>query len=627
MNGGAATNPPSFAAPPSEPKEVRFLEHLASLPNAAASPHISEDDLTKLATQVFEGCQRDLNSRADWEDVAERAMDAAKQKREGKNYPFPNAANVRYPLIAIAALQFNARAYPAICPGREVVKAKIGGGDPQGVKASRATRIASYMSHQITDEIVSWEAEMDVLLYQQPIVGCAFKKTFYDAERNHADSKIISAFDLIVNDGTRCLETCPRISHRFPLYPYEIEARQRAGIFLDVDLSADYAENGADEQAEIWFIEQHCYYDLDGDGLDEPWIVTVTRDNHTLVRIVAGFDPLQIVHDGRRIVRIPRDHYFSVFNFLPNPEGGFYGIGFGHLLDAFSEVINTSFNQMLDAGSLQNAGGGFVGSGLDLQSEQEEFRMEPGKYYTVTSEAGDIKSNLVTIDHPGPSPVLFQLLGMMMDSAKQMVSIQDILTGAASAQTMQPTTMMALIDQGLKVFTAIYKRIYNALTAEFRVLYKLNAKYLTDEVYSKYLGQPAKVADDFADDGCLVTPVADPNSVTMMMRMALAQFYLQLGEHPMFQGLLNPLEILQRVLEGAGADSPEKLIKQPAPPSPQDQIAQQTALANLENLKAQAFHNTALAEAEQARGEHFQAKTADLIMNQQPDFMKEPTGK
>ena len=340
---------------------------------------------------------------------------------------------------------------------------------------------------------------------------------------------------------------------------------------------------------------------------------------------MAGFDPLDIIHDGEKIVRIPRDDYFAHFYFLPDPEGGFYGIGFGNLLRSFGDVIDTSFNQMLDAGNLQIAGGGFIGEGLDFQSEAEEFRFEPGKYYTVNVDGGDIRQNIYNMEFPGASAVMFQLLGQMMESAKQITSVQDILTGATSAQTMQPTTLMALIDQGMKVFTAIYKRIYDGLTAEFRLLYRLNRKYLKDDAYQTFLGiEGASVQADFANDGCLVVPVADPSSVTMAQRMAKASFLKTLLEDPALGKLLDPKNILMRILAAGDIDDIQSALAKPAAPTPADQIQMQTALAQIENLKSQAAHNNALAEAEQARGEHFEAKTADVLMGHQPQYFVNP---
>lgn len=610
-----------MGAAPAVPEALLRLQQLARMPNAA----VALDDATigRLKHRVWDGYRIDLASRGEWEADAERAMKAARQRREPRNYPFPDSANVRYPLIAQAALQFNARAYPAICQGRGLVKASVGGADPQGAKAARKERISQFMSHQIVDGMPGWEREMDVLTYQLPIVGSAFKKTYWDTGLRKPQSCMISAFDLVVSQETKALETCPRISHRFELYPYQIEERRRDGRFLDIDLAGEYDAAG-DEQHPIRFVEQHCYFDLDNDGLDEPWVVTVTESGNDLVRVVAGFDPAEVEHDGERVTRVLRTEYFTAFHFLPDPEGGFYGVGFGHLLDSLGDVIDTSFNQMLDAGHLQNAGGGFIGAGLDFQTEDEEFRFEPGKYFYVNSEAGDIKSNIYSLQHPGPSPVLFQLLGMLTESAKQMTSIQDILTGQATAQTMQPTTLMALIDQGMKVFTAIYKRIYDSLSHEFRILYDLNRKHLDPQKYGSYLGAPADVGADFADDDAIVTPVADPNKVTLTQRIAVASFLMQLLAHPILGRRLDPDAVLQRVLAAAEIDDVPSLIAKPQPPTPVDQVQLQAALASVEKTKSEAQHNYALAAREASAADLNAAKSAAEVMAHQPDFFRNP---
>jgi hypothetical protein len=56
-------------------------------------------------------------------------MDIALQVRKPKNYPFDGAANIKYPLVTVAALQFGARAYPAIVDGSRIVKAMVVGND------------------------------------------------------------------------------------------------------------------------------------------------------------------------------------------------------------------------------------------------------------------------------------------------------------------------------------------------------------------------------------------------------------------------------------------------------------------------------------------------------------------
>jgi hypothetical protein len=78
---------------------------------------------------------------------------------------------------------------------------------------------------------------------------------------------------------------------------------------------------------------------------------------------------------------------------------------------------------------------------------------------------------------------------------------QDILTGD-TVQSNQPVgTTLALIEQGLKTFTAIVKRIHRALKHELGVLYRLNARYLNPQTYFTFQDVQGVVAqEDYARD-------------------------------------------------------------------------------------------------------------------------------
>src|SRR5262249_29719858 len=152
-----------------------------------------------------------------------------------------------------------------------------------------------------------------------------------------------------------------------------------------------------------------------------------------------------------------------------NPEGGFYGVGFGQLLGPINHAVNTSLNQLFDAGTLQNTGGGFIGRGLSMQSGSLKFRL--GEWKVVNAPGQSIRDNVVPHQHAGPSAQLYQLLVYLVEAGKEVASVKDVLTGDAAAATMQPTTLMAMIEQGLKVFTGIYKRIHLSAKREYQKLY------------------------------------------------------------------------------------------------------------------------------------------------------------
>ena len=100
-------------------------------------------------------------------------MDLAMQLQKDKSFPWNNCSNVAFPLVTIAAMQFHARAYPAIVNGRSVVQCRVIGPDPGGKAAERALLIGQHMSYQLLEQDISWEEGMDRGLLNLAIVGSA----------------------------------------------------------------------------------------------------------------------------------------------------------------------------------------------------------------------------------------------------------------------------------------------------------------------------------------------------------------------------------------------------------------------------------------------------------------------
>jgi hypothetical protein len=67
---------------------------------------LDEDQLDTIAQNVKRKYDIDKASRSEWEAMSQKAMDVALQVRQPKNYPFEGAANIKYPLVTVAALQF-----------------------------------------------------------------------------------------------------------------------------------------------------------------------------------------------------------------------------------------------------------------------------------------------------------------------------------------------------------------------------------------------------------------------------------------------------------------------------------------------------------------------------------------
>jgi chaperonin GroES len=196
------------------------------------------------------------------------------------------------------------------------------------------------------------------------------------------------------------------------------------------------------------------------------------------------------------------------------------------------------------------------------------FKFTPGEYKRVDATGADLKSNIVPLQFSGPSAVLFNLLGLLIDAGRDIASVKDILTGEQQQSNVPATTTLALIEQGLKVFTAIYKRIHRSLGEELGKLFKINRRYLRPEEYFAILdGDPQKVTlADYNEGDYDICPFSDPTISTDAQRLARAQAAVQFVGAP----FSNPIEIMRRYYEAIGEENPEALFAPPpSGPSPE----------------------------------------------------------
>jgi chaperonin GroES len=621
--------------PESEEMNIDFILNSINIADT-----LDDEYLRKLGSQIVEDVDHDKASRQDWERRYEEALKLAAQVVEAKTYPWPGAANIKYPLLTTACVQFSARAYPALIPGTDVVKCRTIGFDATGDKEGRAIRIGKHMSYQILEEMEEWEEDMDRLLVMLPVTGTEFKKTYFDPNLGRNVSQHVLAKDLIVNYWARSLETAPRKTHVLYMSENEIRERVLRGMYREFDIGSPptqtdrlreignkiqgLTEPQQDQDTPHEVLECHCWWDLDDDGYREPYIVTVHRETKQIFRIAARFDAegVETRPDGK-IVRITPVEYFTKFSFIPSIDGGFYDFGWGLLLGPINETVNSTINQLLDAGTLSNMQAGFLARGIRVRGGNMSF--QPGEWKVVDTTGDDLRKGIVPLPTQQPSQVLFQLLGLMVESGQKLANVVDILLGENPGQNQPATTTLAVIEQGLKVFTAVYKRLYRALKKEYRKLYRLNRIFLPDQVYFSILDPGQEQAEkiqrsDYKGDPNDVIPAADPNVVSDAQRLTRAEALVG----ALANGApLNPLEVWRRYLEAMlvpGIDSllPNEMPKPPPDPKMLEvelkakaqqfeekietlntQIATAKTQAEISKMRADAVLAIAKAEAEQ----------------------------
>jgi len=567
--------------------------------------HLDEDTLHKIGMEVVEGYDADLQSRAGWERDVKKYLELSMQITKEKTFPWAGAANVKYPIISTAAMQFAARAYPTLVPSNgNLVNIVVPAAPFAQQMQQRSKNIGTYMSYQLLYEMNDWEDSMDNLLLILPIFGVGIKKIYYSPDCGTNCSELINPFNFVVNYWTENLETCPRATHVLYRDIHWIEEKVRAGIYRKVDLGSPSVEDNKKEAINVsknivpaseedyttpyTLLEQHMYYDLDDDGYREPYIALVDYKTREVLRLTPRFDEDSITFNESEVVKIETDCYFVKYTFFPSPDGSFYTRGFGHMLGPINEAIDSLLNQLIDAGTMSNLQAGFLGKGLKIRQGDKTFR--PGEWKEVNNVGSDLKANIFPLPTREPSNVLFQLLGLLNTSAKELASVAEIFVGKMPGQNTPAYTTQQTIEQGMKLFTAIYKRVYRSLTKEFRLLYKLNSKYLDESSYQQILATPTATKSDFNGSDRFVYPTADPMAASDFERQ---QKYQQIGSL-IQMGTIDPKAFTLEMLNGMGMDDDtiQKLTKgapafNPQPQQPNPEVIQAQAKAGLIKLQGQ----------------------------------------
>lgn len=608
--------------PPEHETEEAKLRAILEDTNIAEK--LDKEKLHTIGANALEGFTLDKQSRMEWEKQTEEWTRLATQVRENKTFPWANASNVKYPLLTTASMQFAARAYPSLVPSDgKVVKSKVIGKDLDGQKYELADRVSTYMSYQLMHEMQDWEEGMDKLLIMLPVVGTVFKKTYWDSVRKQVASDLVLPKNLVINYWARSIKDAERVSQIIEMSPRILKERQLNGTFLDVDLGSAPTPEGKqgapayDETTPFTIIEQHTYLDLDDDDYPEPYVVTFHLESGKVLRIAARFDIDKIItNDKGKIVKIEPIEYFTKFGFIPNPDGSFYDLGFGVLLGPINESVNTLINQLLDSGTLNILQSGFLGKGLKLR--MGEIKFTPGEWKAVNSTGDDLKKQIVPLPSKEPSNVLFQLMGSLITSGKELASVAEIFVGKMPGQNTPATTTMATIEQGMKVFTAVYKRIYRSLEEEFIKLFNLNATYLNPQTYQEILGITVG-PQDFNQENYKICPGADPTAVSQTEKLLKAQGLMEL----LNLGILDPVKVGLRVLEAQEQPNYQDLLNPqvaqtgqlPQQPNPKlmESQAKVEAMTQISQIKQQeAAFKSHLAQRDQQFKQAMEAQKADM---------------
>lgn len=527
---------------------------------------IDHDELMKIGDRVQLGYKEDLSSSAEWLADVKKVEELSTLASKKKNTPLPNSANIKFPLITKACTEFASRVYPEIIKDGSVVKGRIVGRDFSGEKADRLKKVTDYMNWQLLWENDSWELELDRLLNRLALIGFICKKTYYDPVSKLIKSELCEPQDLIISADVKNLDEARRVTHVIHLHLNDLIEGARAGIYSEEEVDKLIEIHSKDElDPVIDILEQHTFLDLDEDSYAEPYIVTVVKESNAVLRIIPRFNKEGIKVKNKEVSLIIPIQCFTDYHFLVSPRGKFQSVGMGSLLLHLNETVNTLMNQLVDAGQLANLRGGFMDAKLK-GAGTDGTRHDPGEFKYIKTMGGmNLKDGILPLDFKEPSSVLFQLMVSLIEASRDLASSNDVNTGKSNPSNSKTGATQALIQEGLKTFTAVQRRIYRSLSNELYKIFILNGIYLDPEKASKVIDQEITLKD-FDVESVDILPVADPNLSTETQRAQKTQILIAIQQLPG----VDPMKVTQRILKEQGIDKPEELLidqeKQPANP-------------------------------------------------------------
>ena len=532
---------------------------------------VDDRELGSLSSDLMSQYDSNKASRSDWEDSYSKGLELLGFNYEERTMPFRGASGVTHPLLAEAAIQFQAQAFNELLPSDGPVKTQVFGDTSSG-QIQQANRVKEFMNYYIMNVMKEYTPEFDQMLFYLPLAGSTFKKVYYDEVLERAVSKFVPAENLVVPYETSDLDSCPIIAQVLRMPFNELRKKQVAGFYRDIPVLPSQGNNdlgGAQEEYDkiqgtsssqidydCTLIEFHVDLDLEGfEELDEdgeptgikvPYIVTVSEDSGVVLSIRRNF-----VEDDAKREKI---QYFVHYKFLPC--FGFYGLGLIHAIGGLSRTATAALRQLIDAGTFSNLPAGFKTRGLRVRNEDEP--LQPGEFRDVDAPGGVLRDSLMPLPFKGPDATLYQLLGFVVDAGRRFATITDMKVGDGNQQAAVGTTI-AMLEQGSRVMSAVHKRMHYAMREEFKLLARIMSEYLPSEYPYMVAGAQRSVKQEDFDDRIDVIPVSDPNIFSQSQRIALAQAELQLATQA--PELHDMHEAYRRMYHALGVKDVDKILK------------------------------------------------------------------
>ena len=569
--------------------EVPFGANLAEVLDSSVLQQISSELMP-----LFEA---DQGSRKDWEEQYGKGLKLLGFTFDERTRPFKGAAATTHPLLTEAIVQFQAQALKELMPADGPVRTRVLGKETRE-KLMQADRVRDFMNYQITSVMEEYTPDFDQLLFYVGYGGSAFKKVYYDEDRDRMVSKLILPDNLYIPyNGSSVMSECPRITHVVPMSVNDYRKAVLRGQYLDTAEERSTADEGnniiqketdrvtkitpnADDE-EMELLEFQIDYDLEGfehmdedgepTGLRLPYIITIDRTSGSTIGVRRNWN------ESDELFR--RKQYYVHYMLVQGL--GSYGLGFLHLVGGLSQAATSALRQLLDAGTLVNLPAGFKAKGARIMND--DVPLQPGEFRDIDAGGVELSQTLMPLPYKEPSQTLFALLGFCADAGRRLASVTDMQVGDSNQNAAVGTTI-ALLEKGGQVMSAIHKRLHYSQRIDFNLLAKGFGEYLPDEYPYDVPGETRSVKRKDFDDRIDVLPVSDPNIFSVAQRITMAQTQLQLAQsNPQMH---NMYEAYRRMYQAIGVRDIDGILNTQNVDKPKDPVSENSQALDGSPLKA-----------------------------------------
>lgn len=515
---------------------------------------LDPSETAEIGAHLVDMSDKDKSARSARDDLYEEGI-----KRTGLGDEAPGGATFRgasrtvHPMLAKACVDFGARAIKEIMPSSDIVRPFIPG-EVTRPRLEKAKRKTAYMNWQFKTQMPEFRSELEQVLTQLPLAGSQYLYLIYDRDKGRPVPQFWPIDDVVIPFAATNFYTSERTTMIERITEFEFKRRVSNGQYADIGVaSVAFSEpertrageasdriegreqSGENEDGMREIRRIFTYLEIEDDEVlareaepkrkssagklrYAPYVVEVEAGTRRALSIVRNWE--------KSDKRMQPMHWLIDFTFLY--WRGAVGVGLTHLIGSLSGTATGAMRALLDSAHVNNMPTAVRLKGANVSGQSVELNA-----CSITEIEGslgstdpDIRKLIMAIPFNPPSPVLYQLLAFVTEQGEGVVrtTFDGLLESAQ--QNMPVGTMLAMVEQGMKVLGAIHLRLYDSMSRTLGVLERINRMYIDEEDILDEAGVLIAKRSDF--QGPLdVIPVADPETFSDAQRFAQIQMVAQ----------------------------------------------------------------------------------------------------